>query len=170
MFVNTASNGNKPDVASEILSGLNETGFWSGDIYTRRKDDTPFWCYAHISTFQHPEHGKVWIGVHSDITNRKRLEEEILDISDRERDRIGQDIHDGLCQLLAGTGFATWAVEQTLREGGSPQAAKVREIALLIEQAITEARDVARAQIKPGSGQGQGDQQGDGSSKRRELL
>src|ERR1017187_205390 len=143
-FGNTALNENRPGATSEILAELNQTGFWSGEIYTCRKDGTPFWCSVHISTFQHPEHGKVWIAVHSDITDRKRMEEEILNISDRERHRIGQDIHDGLCQLLTGTAFATWAVEHALREGESPQAADVRKIALLIDQAITEARNVAR--------------------------
>ena len=38
-----------------------------------------------------------------DITERKRLEQEILAaVSERERRRIGQDPHDDLCQLIAG--------------------------------------------------------------------
>jgi signal transduction histidine kinase len=37
-----------------------------------------------------------------DITERKRLEQEILAVSEREQRRIGQDMHDDLCQRLAG--------------------------------------------------------------------
>ena len=37
-------------------------------------------------------------GIVTDITDRKRLEEEILRISEREQRRIAQDLHDGLGQ------------------------------------------------------------------------
>lgn len=90
--------------------------------------------------------GRVYriVGIAEDVTERKRLEEEILDISDRERRRIGQDIHDGLCQHLAGTAFAAKALEQTLATSDSPRVADVREIARLINEAITEARHIAQ--------------------------
>ena len=38
----------------------------------------------------------------TDITERKRLEQEILDVSSRERHTIGRDLHDGLGQELTG--------------------------------------------------------------------
>ena len=41
-------------------------------------------------------------GTARDITRLKRLEREILDIADREKERLGRDLHDGLCQTLAG--------------------------------------------------------------------
>jgi len=68
------------------------------------------------------------VGIAEDVTERKHLEEEILNISDRERRRIGQDIHDGLCQHLAGTAFAAKALEQTLASLGVPQTADVRQL------------------------------------------
>jgi len=37
-----------------------------------------------------------------DVTRQKDLEREILEIADREKARLGQDLHDGLCQTLAG--------------------------------------------------------------------
>ena len=40
----------------------------------------------------------------ADITERKRLEQEILDVSSRERHSIGRDLHDGLGQELTGGG------------------------------------------------------------------
>jgi PAS domain S-box-containing protein len=94
----------------------------------------------------HDESGQIYriVGIAEDITERKRLEKEILDISDRERHRIGQEIHDGLCQHLAGTAFAVTSLEQTLAALHSPQAADVRKIAQLMDRAITEARHVAQ--------------------------
>src|SRR5207248_5526738 len=36
----------------------------------------------------------------NEITRRKGLEGQILEISDREQERLGQELHDGLCQQL----------------------------------------------------------------------
>ena len=92
------------------------------------------------------ENGQIYrtVGIAEDITERKRLEKEILDISNRERLRIGQDVHDGLCQHLAGTAFAVTSLEQTLADLRSPQVADVQKIAQLIDRAITEARHIAQ--------------------------
>lgn len=92
------------------------------------------------------DRGQVYriVGIAEDITERKRLEAEVLDVSHRERRRIGQDIHDGLCQHLAGTAFAAKALEQALATADSPLAADVREIARLLDEAITEARHIAK--------------------------
>ena len=62
------------DVTAEIKKVLSEKGEWKGEVYNIRKDGTPFWCHANVSTFEHPEHGKVWISVHTDITERKLAE------------------------------------------------------------------------------------------------
>lgn len=63
--------------AREIQRVLEETGCWSGEILNRRKDGTPFWCWAAVSTFQHSAHGDVWVSAHTDITERKEIEEKI---------------------------------------------------------------------------------------------
>ena len=45
-------------------------------------------------------------GISTDVTERRQLERQLLEISDREQARIGQDLHDGLCQHLVATAFA----------------------------------------------------------------
>ncbi len=54
-----------------------------------------------------------------DVTEAKRLERTILEISGREQRRIGQDLHDGLGQHLTGVAFMSKVLEQKLREKGS---------------------------------------------------
>lgn len=83
-------------------------------------------------------------GVIQDITERKRLEKKILEVSDREQRRIGQDLHDGLCQLLTATTFATKALQQKLAEAGNVEAKEAGEIAELLRRANGDARKVAR--------------------------
>lgn len=84
------------------------------------------------------------LGMVRDITVRKRLEREILEISGREQRRIGQDLHDGLCQHLAGVGFLAKALERKAQSGGIIEAADVAEVVDLLDQAITLTRRLAR--------------------------
>jgi signal transduction histidine kinase len=75
---------------------------------------------------------------------RIRLEQQILEISDREQARIGQDIHDGLCQQLIGLAFSANSLQQSLSAQGRPEAAVARKIVHLLDEAITESRSVCR--------------------------
>jgi two-component system, cell cycle sensor histidine kinase and response regulator CckA len=61
----------------EIQDALETTGIWKGEILNQRKDGTLFWSGASCSAIDHPEHGAVAVSVHSDITERKRAEEEL---------------------------------------------------------------------------------------------
>lgn len=62
---------------AEINRALFSSGAWCGEIQNAKKDGTPFWCLANISTFDHPTLGPVWVSVHTDITQRKEAEEKI---------------------------------------------------------------------------------------------
>jgi len=79
-----------------------------------------------------------------DITRRKRLEREILEISGREQRRIGQDLHDSLCQHLAGIGFMGKVLEKKIAGHRDLKPADVSEMVRLIDQAITMTRGFAR--------------------------
>jgi PAS domain S-box-containing protein len=79
-----------------------------------------------------------------DITERKHLEKAILDISEREQRRIGQDLHDGLGQHLTGIAFMTKVQEQKLKEKRLPYAADAAKIVKLVNQAIDKTRELAR--------------------------
>ncbi len=78
-----------------------------------------------------------------DVTAQRNLEKQILEISDREKDRIGRDLHDGLCQKLAGITALSATLSRQLGPHSAPGAAAA-EIALLLQQTIVEARNLAR--------------------------
>jgi signal transduction histidine kinase len=82
--------------------------------------------------------------VRRDITERKRLEREILEISDQERRRIGQDLHDGLCQQLAGIELMSEVLHQKLRAKSKSNAARAGDIARHVREAISHTRSLAR--------------------------
>jgi PAS domain S-box-containing protein len=79
-----------------------------------------------------------------DITERRRLESEILEISNREQRRIGHDLHDGVCQQLAAVNYLADMLGDQLRDKRVPEAAEAERIANLINEANTQARNVAR--------------------------
>jgi two-component system, LuxR family, sensor kinase FixL len=79
-----------------------------------------------------------------DITDRKRLQKEILEISGREQQRIGQDLHDDLCQQLTAVTFLTEILEKKLSGKRSAEAADAREIHKLISAAIVQTRLLAK--------------------------
>jgi PAS domain S-box-containing protein len=83
-------------------------------------------------------------GIARDITERKRLEREILEISNREQRRIGHDLHDGVCQQLAGIAFLTSTLAEELEEQGVTQSPQAQKISGMINEVIDQTRGVAR--------------------------
>jgi PAS domain S-box-containing protein len=91
------------------------------------------------------EDGKIvgLTGAATDITDRKRLEQEISQVSEMEQRRIGQDLHDGICQHLAGIELMSEVLEQNLEKKSNPCAAQAGEIAKHVRDAIAQTRSLA---------------------------
>jgi PAS domain S-box-containing protein len=85
-----------------------------------------------------------WLAIVRDITERKRLEKEILEISDREQRRIGQDLHDGLCQQLTGIELMSRVLEQKLASRSKTNSKLAGDIAGHVRDAIGQTRLLAR--------------------------
>lgn len=86
---------------------------------------------------------RAW-GIQRDITERKRLERELLEISNREQHRIGRDLHDELGQLLTGIGFRVAELEGELRNRDLPETNDAEEIGDLVTEAIGQTRALAQ--------------------------
>ena len=86
-----------------------------------------------------------------DISEVKRLEALVLEISEREQRRIGQDIHDGLNQQLSGIAYLTHLLTKKLRSQMLPEAEEAARIDELVAEASAQARVVARGllPVKP---------------------
>ncbi|MGD9780586.1 MAG: PAS domain S-box protein [Kiritimatiellia bacterium] len=83
-------------------------------------------------------------GLHRDVTERRRLEEEILKAAEAERQRIGRDLHDSLGQSLTAIGYLADAVREDLARRRQPEAAAVRKLGRLIEKAASQSHAMAR--------------------------
>ncbi len=87
---------------------------------------------------------RMFTGILRDISARKKLEQEILTITERERRRLGEDLHDGLCQHLAGIELMSQALEQNLAKRSRKDAAQAAKITQHVRDAITQTRSLAR--------------------------
>jgi PAS domain S-box-containing protein len=110
-----------------------------------RPDGTQRWIRDRAFPVLTPE-GRLFriAGIAEDITERKLMEKQILEISEREQSRIGQDLHDDLCQQLVSAALATNLLCDDMAERGLPEAEQARRIAALLDQSISTARRVSR--------------------------
>jgi signal transduction histidine kinase len=79
-----------------------------------------------------------------EMAERQRLEREILTVGERERQHIGRELHDSLCQHLTGTALAAQVLGERLAARSLPEAAAASGIVQLVEDGIALARDLAR--------------------------
>lgn len=78
-----------------------------------------------------------------EITERNRLERESLTISEREQRRLGQDLHDDVCQELTGVAMMSRVVAKQLHRQGIAESAQINQIAELVNHAVTHVRNIA---------------------------
>ena len=109
----------------------------------QRKDGSIFPIDLSVGEVKLPG-GRIFTGIIRDLTERKMLEEKLLSISEDEQSRIGQDIHDDLCQQLAAIGCLAKVVHRQLTASHSPEAAQVAEITRLLTNANVRAREMSR--------------------------
>ena len=80
-----------------------------------------------------------------DITRRYQLERKILEIVDQEKASLGRELHDGLCQSLAGIAALSSALSRRLAQIDESDASNLaREITQLLNETIGDTRDMAR--------------------------
>lgn len=83
----------------------------------------------------------------SDITKQKKLEAEIVRVSENEQRRIGQDLHDDLCSQLSGIGCLTKVLEQQLVQEYRKEAELLREVTEMVAKAGVRAREIAKGLV-----------------------
>jgi two-component system, LuxR family, sensor kinase FixL len=113
------------------------------ETQARKKDGTIFPIDLSVSEVKLSDR-RLFTGIIRDISDRKRLEKEILEISEREQRRIGQDLHDGLCQQLAGIEMLSQVLAHKLAPRSKNSAARAEEIAGAVRDSISQTRRLAR--------------------------
>ena len=138
----------------EFLSALHVEGEWRGEVRTMHKDGSIRWCQTNISTFEDPEHGRVWVAVNADITRRKQAERDLRASEERfrtvfeeaplgmalvKRDGRLLKVNESMCEMLGfdagdltGVHLAELMADDDTEDGGAaPEAAAAIDEELL---------------------------------------
>jgi signal transduction histidine kinase len=89
------------------------------------------------------------------LERARRLEKQIIEVSEHERQRIGRDLHDGLCQFLAAIGCLATSLKMDLQKDSLGKlAATAGEIEKLLAESVNQARDLAHGLVPVPLGDG----------------
>ncbi|HEY3418727.1 MAG TPA: sensor histidine kinase, partial [Armatimonadota bacterium] len=78
-----------------------------------------------------------------EMRERQRLEQEIAAIGDGERRRLGQELHDGVCQQVTAALLRCKALQRCLERGGTVSGTDIAPLSSLLAKTIDEAHNVA---------------------------
>lgn len=79
-----------------------------------------------------------------DITEARQLEREILNISERERQKIAMELHDDLCPQLIGIEVMTKILKEKLQENSDKNSEDAEKIRSLIQESIAKTRQLSK--------------------------
>jgi signal transduction histidine kinase len=79
-------------------------------------------------------------GLVTDVTDRKNLDRRLLEAAEEERMRIGQDLHDDVCQRMAAAMLKGGVLHSSLSRSGLPEAALAAEVS----HDLSEATEIVR--------------------------
>ncbi|MDQ3621972.1 MAG: PAS domain S-box protein, partial [Verrucomicrobiota bacterium] len=80
----------------------------------------------------------------AEIVRREQLETALLGAAERERERLGRELHDGVCQHLLGTALLAAVHVRNLTRRGALEASEAERIVELIRDGSEEARNLAK--------------------------
>lgn len=113
------------------------------EVVGRRKDGTTFPIDLAVSEVCEGDR-RTFTGIIRDLSERRQLEAEILDVSEREQQRIAHELHDGLCQELSGIAFAVRALQQKAAAHHSIDPSEMAAVTSLLQDAVRHTRGLSR--------------------------
>jgi two-component system sensor kinase FixL len=112
------------------------------EVIALRKDGSTFPTSLSVSEFV-VNGRRMFAGIHHDLSERRRLEAEVLEATANEQRRIGHDLHDGLCQQILGASFGIEVLARRLECVAPGEVPAVRKLAALLDESLKQARSLA---------------------------
>lgn len=112
------------------------------EVTGQRKDGSTFPLSLAVSEM-YLRHRRMFTGIIHDLTSRRQLERQILEATSGEQRRIGQDLHDGLCQELVSLSLGLELVARKLELNGLPETSAIRKLGDSLQSITHQARKLA---------------------------
>jgi two-component system, LuxR family, sensor kinase FixL len=113
------------------------------EVTGQRKDGSTFPMSLAVSEMRLGRR-RMFTGIVHDLTGRRQLERQVLEVAAAEQRRIGQDLHDGLCQELVSLSLGLELVARKLATNGrSAEAAGIDKLGESLQAITTQARQLA---------------------------
>jgi PAS domain S-box-containing protein len=140
--------GDQARIQEAREQALQNRSLYSIEYRVKRADTGEIVWLAIFGRYRYDQAGVAvrFLGVSFDITRRKELEREVLEITAREQRHIGQELHDGVGQELTGLGLMAQTLTQRLPPTGSEQLIANRLVAGL-NQLHQQIRALARGLV-----------------------
>jgi signal transduction histidine kinase len=84
-----------------------------------------------------------------EMAERRRLDREIAQVADRERRRLGHELHDKLGQHLTGTALTAQVLKEKLAARSAPEVNEAEKLVRYVEEGIDLTRNLARGFFSP---------------------
>jgi len=138
-------------VLSDLASGIPKVGFWNVGMAF-----VSFVLFAGLLSKLMTLIGELDRRVHErtaalqhEMAERRRLDQEIAQVADRERRRLGHDLHDKLGQHLTGTALTAQVLKEKLAARSSPEVDEAEKLVRYVEEGIDLTRNLARGFFSP---------------------
>ncbi|MGH8217663.1 MAG: PAS domain-containing sensor histidine kinase [Steroidobacteraceae bacterium] len=119
---------------------------YEAEYRLRHADGSWRWVLDRGRALEHDASGRALhlVGFIVEIADPYSLERELIEIANREQQRIGSDLHDGLGQDLTGIALMLRGIGAQIRREGSVACEDIEEVIGLVNAAIESTRSLAR--------------------------
>jgi two-component system, LuxR family, sensor kinase FixL len=126
-------------IQERLLSGKPPSGSLGREVKGRRKNGEIFPMELTVSRVRIQDR-PVFMGIVRDVSERKRAEQAIASLSERERRRFGRELHDGLGQQLTAVSLLAKSLERQLSQAGQSASHAAQELSELAALALVEVK------------------------------
>lgn len=139
------------EAVREVLRKARRTGEPQGfELEVGGPDGEPAWYSIRVGPIKQDSGVAAFTIIVTDVTYERRMERDILEVSEQERERIGRDLHDDLGQILTGISLLSKGLQKRLATTSPEEAQEVGRIDEFIKQAISQTRALARGLLPIG--------------------
>jgi signal transduction histidine kinase len=136
---------------SDLAAGIPALGFWNGGMAF-----ASYALFAGVLAKLRTLIGELdrrvqerTAALRREMAERQRLDREVAQVADRERRRLGQDLHDRLGQHLTGTALAAQVLKEKLAAKSAPEVTEAEKVVTYVEEGIDLTRNLARGFFSP---------------------